>query len=178
MSTENKTKTEQILTVLVILAWVAFIGYSIETGAILISFGVSFFNPDAAANIFKGFNLSHLRQLDFWYYIYAVSFKVALPLMKSLIWQLVIKTLSKINLTNPFTMEVARTLEKISYLLLGTWIVGMLNGAYREWLIKATGEIYETEYAGEFIFMAGLVFIISQIFKRGVEIQSENDLTV
>ncbi|MBN2635649.1 MAG: DUF2975 domain-containing protein [Prolixibacteraceae bacterium] len=31
---------------------------------------------------------------------------------------------------------------------------------------------------GPFLFMAGLVFVISQIFKRGVEIQSENDLTV
>jgi hypothetical protein len=34
------------------------------------------------------------------------------------------------------------------------------------------------ENAGEFLFMAGLVFIISPIFKRGVELQSENELTV
>jgi hypothetical protein len=98
--------------------------------------------------------------------------------MKSFVWFLVIKTLSKINLVNPFKMEVALTLEKISYVLFGTWIVGILSSAYTSRLLKITGELFGSWMTGEFIFMAGLVFIISQIFKRGVEIQSENELTV
>jgi hypothetical protein len=31
---------------------------------------------------------------------------------------------------------------------------------------------------GEFLFLAGIVFVIAQIFKRGIEIQTENELTV
>jgi hypothetical protein len=75
-------------------------------------------------------------------------------------------------------MEVANTLERISYVLFGTWIVGMLSSAYSAWLMKTTGETFVNYVSGEFIFVAGLVFIISQVFKRGVEIQSENELTV
>lgn len=32
--------------------------------------------------------------------------------------------------------------------------------------------------SAEFVFMAGVVFVMSQIFKKGVEIQTENELTV
>jgi len=75
-------------------------------------------------------------------------------------------------------MDVARKLEKISYVLFGTWLVEMLYGAHMSWMMKLTGETFGTLDSGGFIFMAGLVFIISQVFKRGVEIQAENDLTV
>ena len=175
---ETKTKTGQILTVMRILAWVAFIGFMIEAGAILFSYGVSWINPEEARNLYKGLNLYDLRQLNVWYYTYAVSFMVGLSAMKSFVWYLVIKTLSKINLANPFKMEVAQTLERISHVLFGTWVVGMLSSAYSAWLLKTTGEAFVNYVSGEFIFVAGLVFIISQIFKRGVEIQSENELTV
>jgi len=32
--------------------------------------------------------------------------------------------------------------------------------------------------SGEIHLLAGVIFVISQIFKKGVEIQSENELTV
>jgi hypothetical protein len=161
-----------------ILAWVAFIGYLIEAGAVLFSFGVSWVNPQSAKNLYKGLNLFDLRQLDVWYYTCAVAFMVALSVLKSFVWYLVIKTLLDINLVNPFKMEVVQTLERISYVLFGTWIVGMLSSAYSAWLMKTTGQTFVNYVSGEFIFVAGLVFIISQVFKRGVEIQSENELTV
>jgi hypothetical protein len=178
MDIKTKTRTEQILTIMQILAWIAFIGYATEAGAMLVSFGVSCINPEAAANLYKGVNFSNLRQINFWYYTNVVSFMVVLSAMKAFVWFLVIKTLSKINLMNPFKMEVARTLERISYILFGTWIVGMLGSAYTGWLHKLAGQHFGKLVSGEFVFMAGLVFIISQVFKRGVEIQSENELTV
>jgi hypothetical protein len=178
MEIETKTKTEQILTVMKILVWVAFIGYLIGAGALLISYLVSIISPEAARNLYQGLNLYRLRELNFLYYTAAVSFMVALLLMKSYVWYLLIKTLSKISLTNPFTMDVAQRLEKISYVLFGTWVVGMLRSAYTALLEKLTGEVFGGWESGEFVFMAGLVFIISQIFRRGVEIQSENELTV
>ncbi len=178
MEIQTKTRTEQILTVMHILAWVAFIGLMIEAGAILVSYGVSCVNPEAAKNLYRGLNLYNLRQFNFWHYTLSVSFMVALSSMKAFVSFLVIKTLSKVNLMNPFKIEVARILERISYVLLGTWFIAMLNNAHTGWLLKKTGALQGDWVAGEFIFMAGLVFIISQVFKRGVEIQSENDLTV
>lgn len=173
-----KTRTENILIVMQILAWVAFVGYAIEAGAILVSFIVSFINPEVAKHLYNKVNLNDLRQLNIWYYSCTMAFMVILPVMKSFVWLLVIKTLQKINLVTPFTMEVVNILERISYVLFGVWIVGALGNAYSNWLSKRVGEFEGTHITGEFIFMAGLIFVISQIFKRGVEIQSENDLTV
>jgi hypothetical protein len=81
-------------------------------------------------------------------------------------------------LSNPFTIGVARQLESLSFISLGIWIIGKAGKAHSSWLMKRAGA-FQTEFeSGEFLFMAGLVFIISQVFKRGVELQSENELTV
>lgn len=174
----KSTNTRQILSVMQVITWIAYIGLCIKTGAILISFGVSFVNPEAAKNIYKGLDLDSLRQVNFTYYVALVSFMVAILMMKAHVFYLVTRILSKITLANPFKMDVAKILEKVSYVLLGTWIVGMLSNAYTSWLLKRTGEVFNSGSTDDFLFMAGLVFIISQVFKRGVEIQSENELTV
>ena len=178
MDSKAQTKTKQILTVMHILGWVAFIGFLIEGGVILFSYGISCVNPDGAKNLYKGLNLYDLRQFNFWHYTLSVSFMVAISIFKAWVSFLIIKTLSKFNLKNPFTMEVSRKLEQISYVSFGTWLVTMLSNAHKGWLLKITGELHGNWISGEFIFMIGVVFIISQVFKRGVEIQSENELTV
>ncbi|TDE17149.1 DUF2975 domain-containing protein [Dyadobacter psychrotolerans] len=175
---KTDTKTKQILQVMHVLTWIAFIGLMIEAGAILVSYAVSCVNPEAVKNLYKDLNLEELREFSFWQYTMSVSFLVAISGMKAYVLFLVIQALSKVNLENPFTIEVVLILEKISYNLLGVWIVAVINNRQTEWLLRRTGITSETLAAEEFIFMAGLVFIISQVFKRGVEIQSENDLTV
>ena len=178
MENKAKTRTEQILTMISILTWIAFIGFMIEAGAILVSYVVSCVNPEGAKDLYKGLNLYDLRHFNFWYYTLHVSFMAVFPILKSYVLFLLIKIVSKINLANPFSIDVANKLEKISYVLFGIWLVSLLNTAHSGWLSKLIGGHYGNEASGEFIFMAGLVFIISQIFKRGVEIQTENELTV
>ena len=94
---KKQLKTEQILKVMSILVWVAFIGFMIEAGAILISYGISCVNPQAAENLYRGLNLYNLRQFNFLYYSQSVSFLVVLSIMKAYISFLVIKTLSNIQ---------------------------------------------------------------------------------
>ncbi|GAB3491910.1 hypothetical protein GCM10027341_05440 [Spirosoma knui] len=170
--------TSQVLSVMQVITWIVYIGLCIKAGAILIAFGVSFVNPEAAKDLYKGLDLHNLQQINVDYYVSFVSFIVAISIMKAHVFYLAIKILSKITLANPFKMEVANTLEQVSYLLLGTWFVGQLSSAYTSWLLKRTGEHFEGISTDNFLYMAGLVFIISQVFKRGVEIQTENELTV
>lgn len=178
MNSLPKTRTEQILSVMPILAWVAFVGYAIEAGGILVSYGVSWANPDASSNLHRGLDLSILRDFSFMHYTYSVSFLVGLALMKAWTSYLVIRLLSKFTLQNPFSKEVAQRLENISVYSFGTWVVTMLYNAHMGWLIKRY-EGYEGNWlSGEFIFIVGVMFILAQVFKRGVEIQSENELTV
>ena len=181
MEFKAKTRTGQILIILNILAWVAFVGFAIEAGAILFSYLMTAIGPEAARNFYNGLDLYDLRQSNFWEFTGVVSFKFAIPAMKAYASILAIKVLSKVSLSNPFTIGVAKALEKLSYVVLEIWVIAMVNNAYLTWGLKSVGELpnkYGDYVSGEFIFMAGLVFVIAQIFKRGVEIQSENELTV
>ena len=176
--TKTITKTQHILQAMQILSWVAFIGFLIETGAILFSYIVSLVNPEVAGKLYKLTDLSHLRGLNLSYYTIAVSFMVALGAMKAYIAYLLIRVLTKVNLADPFKMKVALLLEKISHILLGAFVVALLNSLNVAQTVKDTGVQLEEWPTGEIIFIAGIVYIFSQVFKRGVEIQSEHDLTV
>jgi hypothetical protein len=172
------TRTAQILIVMRVLVWIAFIGLMIQAGAILFSYIFTYFKPEAAHNLYKGLDMHELRVSSFGNYTAAVSFMIALLCMKAYVAYLLIQALSGVNMENPFTMEVARLLEQISYILLGAAVIALLSNAHANWITKRTGIVMQETGTGEFLLVAGLVFIIAQVFKRGVEIQSENDLTV
>ncbi len=175
---KSNSRTETILVVMNVLAWITFIGLMVEAGAILVSYGVSIANPKGAMKLYKGLNWYSLRQYDFWHYTGIVSMKAAILCVEAYASFLVIKVLSTIKLTNPFTMEVAKRLEKIAYTLLLAWVAVMIYNGQLRWLSKEVTGLEANRLSPDFIFYTGLVFIISQVFKRGVEIQSENELTV
>ena len=173
-----KTKTERILTAMNIVCWIAFIGLCIQAGGILVSYGVSTANPGAAKHLFDKLDLYNLEQFDFWHYTLIIFFKAAIYALEAYVAYLLIKVLSTIKLSNPFTMEVAVMLEKISYFLFGTWVIAIFYSLHITWLAERVAGLDKNYNSEEFIFMAAVVFVISQIFKKGVEIQSENELTV
>lgn len=173
-----KKRTELILTIMHVLSWVVFIGIMIKAGAIIISYAVSIGNPEGAKNLYRGLNLFSLRQYDFWDYTRTVSLMVAMELFKAYIAFLVIRVLSKIKLSNPFTLEIAVMLDRISYYIFGTWILTLIFNLHLKWLSKSVAGLQENLLPDEFILLAGVLFVFSQIFRKGVEIQSENELTV
>ena len=174
----KSSKTVAILTTMNVLAWITFFGLLVKAGAILFSFSVSIVNPEAAKNLYMDLNLSNIREYDFWHYTGIVSLLVAILLIEAYTAYLVTKVLSKIKMTNPFTVEVVTIMERISYFIFGTWVVVIIYDAQIGWLSKNVQGLEGHYISGEFILLAGVVFVFSQIFKKGVEIQSENDLTI
>lgn len=174
----TKTKTETILTVMNVLTWITFIGLMIEAGAVLISYGVSISYPKAAMNMYKGLDFYSLSNYDFWQYTGIVTLKAAILIIEAYTAFLVIKVLSKIKITNPFTMDVAKRLENIAYTLILAWVAIMFYNGQLKWLSKTVADLQNRSLPNELIIYAGLVFVIAQIFKKGVEIQNENELTV
>ena len=173
-----KTKTERILAAMNVVCWIAFIGLCVQSGGILVSYGVSVSNPEAAKHLFDKLDLYNLEQFDFWHYTLIVMFKAVIYALEAYVAYLLIKVLSVIKLSNPFTMEIALKLEKISYFLFATWVTAMFYDLHMAWLAERVTGLEKNYNSGELLFMAGVVFAISQIFKKGVEIQSENELTV
>lgn len=172
------SKTTFILKAMRVIAWIAFIGFLIQGFAIL---GLTIFTSitgSGADDFYDHADLSVLFDYSELQFIFFNSFVVLGYLLKSLVWFFAIKTLSQFNLNQPFSMTVIHRLEQISAVSLSVWIVSVIANAHQNYILHRTGEFFGDKATGEFLFMAGLVFVISQIFKRGVELQSENELTV
>ena len=45
-------------------------------------------------------------------------------------------------------------------------------------ILERVADIKPEHIAGEFIFLAGMIYVLSELFKRGAEMQTENELTV
>ena len=148
MDPKARTRTEGILTFMNFLTYVVFIGLMIKAGAILISYGVSWVNPVAARKLYLGLDLYNLSQFSFLHYTVLVFFMVIVLIMKAFVCYLVIKTLSGVKLSNPFTAETARLLERISIVLLITWAIALMSGFYTSWLLDRTGALREDGNAG------------------------------
>lgn len=173
------TKTSFILKPTNVIFWIIFIGLCIKTGAILISFFVSLFiNPDGAKNLHLGLNLFDLYTFDIWHYVFVVSLIILLTGLKAYIAYLVVKIFLKFNFSNPFNVNVTSLISKISHVALWTGILAIIANGYSEWLIKKGISISQNWGSGEFLFLAGIIFIIAQVFKKGIEIKTENELTV
>lgn len=176
-----KNKTETILTVSKFLAFLGVIGYSIWWGSQLLTLTASFINPEWAKRTYEvDLNLFSIREHSIGYYVCAMCLVIAVSVLKAIIWYLVFELLQKLKLQTPFSMEVEKKLEHIAYLLLGVWIVSSIFWkTYIYYLLKETGIQLPANNSGdEYLFMAAIIYIISQVFKRGIEIQEENQLTV
>ena len=172
-------KTKQILDVMKVLAWIIFIGLCIKTGAILITSFISLFiNPEAAQNLYLGLDLSELYTSNIWYYVNILSFIIVLSGLKAYLFYLVVKIFFKMNLERPFSSIMISLIQKISHIALGIGVVAIIAQNYSTWLLHRGLPVSENWGGKEFLFLAGIIFIIGLVFKRGIEIQSENELTI
>jgi hypothetical protein len=107
---------------------------------------------------------------------------VLLALLKAYLFYLVVSLFSKLNIEAPFSLAIAKIIEKISYEAFSIAIISVVANQYAEKLIQDGYEISETSAywndTAAFFMMAAIVYVIAQIFKRGIELQQENDLTV
>ena len=171
------SKTEKLLKIMYILSWIAFIGLLIKAGVIIFSYIVSINNVEASKNLFEGLNLFNYRTHSFYQYSLIVGYKVIIFLIEAYIAYLITELLSKLNLEKPFNPNVQVFMQKIGYNILYLWIIAMIHNTHVQFIAKRYNFPMDL-FSSDFIFLAGIIFIFSQIVKRGIELQSENDLTI
>ena len=177
------TKTNDfIFTALKIIAWVIFVGLCIEAGGLIVNFIFSVFNPGIVPKLYQKLDLSavYIQSKGVFFSMYSLILYIAV--LKAYLFYLAIQLLTKLNLKNPFNNYVSKKIISISH---HTFIIGIISligkqiaknlGRYGYHL---EGLITFWEDGQAFILMAAVIYIIGTIFKRGVEIQSENDLTI
>ena len=110
------------------------------------------------------------------------SFILAISLLKAYLFYIVIKLLLKLDLAKPFNRFVSEQITQISYL---AFEIGIISDIAQLTARKLKHDGYFTDNLNQFwadsqafILMAAVIYVIAIIFKKGIEIQEENDLTV
>lgn len=174
-----KRDASLVLNLLHVMFWLLFIGFCIQAGGLLISFCVSeFSNPAGAQNLYQGLNLAALKSHSEAHYAGVVSLMVYFLVVKAYMAYLVILIFRRLDLTAPFSLEVAALITRISYVALGAGIVGVGAARYTKWLMKSGAVETLTWPGGEFLLLAGIIVLIAKVFQKGADIQAENALTV
>lgn len=178
MSKNNKL----IFQGLTIVAWIIFVGLCIEAGGLIINFIFSVFKPEYVGNLYQKLDLSSMYQENKWAFFGAFSFVLVIAILKAHLFYIVIRLLHKLDLEKPFSGFVANKINSIAYY---TFSIGIISHIAREVVKNLTHHGYEIDTLNNFwvdsqafIIMAAIIYIIAVIFKRGIELQNENELTI
>lgn len=175
-----KSNSDLIFKIMNIVFWIVFIGLCIKTGAILYSFLVSYFyDPLAAKDLYLGIDLSELLAFDKIHFLNVASITIVALLLKTYLSFLVLQIFRKLDLENPFTLEISKLITNISYFSFIIGILYNLGNSYKNSILKKDVFLPQLDWnSDEFLFIAGIIFVISLVFKKGIELQTENELTV
>ncbi len=165
-----------------IVAWVIFVGLCIEAGGLIVNFIFSLYKPEFVQNLYQKLDLSQMYNLNKWVFFGVYGFILVIAILKAQLFYMVIRLISKLNLLKPFNNDVAGRIKNISYYTLSIGIISYMaqqttkNLPHYGFEIDTLGQFWADSQA--WILMAAVIYVIAQIFKRGIEIQSENDLTI
>jgi hypothetical protein len=181
-----KINTQQTLNVLNVLAWIIFTGVSIEAGGWIFStFYTLEINPINAHRSWPGLDLSSLYNYGRGYFLAEMSQISLVSILRAVLFYMIVGILQnkKLDIARPFSQNMGRFLFRISYLSLLIGLFSWAGAKYTEWLVSKGVKLPDLQYlrlggADVWLLMGVTLFVIAQIFKRGIEIQTENELTV
>lgn len=171
-----------VFTALKIVAWIIFVGLCIEAGGLIVNFIFSLCKPEMVSRLYQKLDLSELYAHSTWAFLGMYGFILFLSILKAVLFYIVIVLVTKIDLSRPFNSFVSGKILQISYYTLSIGLVSYIARQSAKSLaqhglsIENLNQFWEDSQA--FILMAAVVYIIAIIFKKGVAIQNENDLTV
>lgn len=175
-------RSDFVLKGLHIIAWIIFVGLCIEAGGLIVNFVVSIYYPEFIQNLYQTLDLREMYNSNKWVFFSIYSFIIFISLLKASLFYVVIRLLSKFTLSNPFNSFVSEQITQISYY---TFSIGILSYIARQttknlqhygYAIDNLNQFWADSQA--FILMSAIIYVIAAIFKKGIEIQNENDLTV
>jgi hypothetical protein len=167
---------------LYVVAWLIFVGLSIEAGGLLVNFFFSIYKPEMVGNLYQKLDLSEMYKASKWAFFSIYSFILFIAMMKAYLFYVVIMLMHKMDLARPFSPFVSKKISQISYYTLS---IGLIAYIAKHSAKTLTHYGFGTDNLDQFwsdsqafIVMGAVVYIIATIFKKGVELQNENDLTV
>lgn len=167
---------------LYIVAWLIFVGLSIEAGGLIANFFFSLYKPEFVQNLYEKLDLSEIYKSSRLAFFGIYSFILTISILKAFLFYIVIRLMQKMDLSKPFSTFVATQIKQISYYTLSIGLLSSIASQFARYLMHhgfVTDNLNRFWTDGQaFILMGAVIYIIATIFKKGVDIQDENDLTV
>ncbi|MBK7870574.1 MAG: DUF2975 domain-containing protein [Saprospiraceae bacterium] len=167
---------------LYVVAWLIFVGLCIEAGGLIVNFFFSLYKPEFVRNLYQKLDLAEMYNGSRLAFFGVYSFILTIAILKPCLFYTVIRLMHTMNLSKPFSNFVSRQILLISYY---TLIIGLLSHIARQvtknlmhhgFVTDNLNQFWEDSQA--FILMGAVIYIIASIFKKGVDIQDENNLTI
>lgn len=167
---------------LYIVAWLIFVGLSIEAGGLIVNFFFSLYEPEFVQDLYQKLDLTQMYKDSKLTFFGIYSFILIISILKACLFYIVIRLMHKMDLSKPFNSFVSRQISQISYYTLS---IGLLSHIARQLVKSLMHHGFVPDNLNQFwvdsqafILMGAVIYIIAIIFKKGVDIQNENDLTV
>jgi hypothetical protein len=180
------TRTDYFLKTLNVVSWIIFTGVCIEAGGFLFNTVFTLLlNPVGAAKFWTEVNLSELYYYNQSYFVTVTSLMIIVALLRALMFYFIVKIFhdKKFNLSQPFNEALRCFILRIAWLALGIGLFSFWGAKCTEGFVNQGVKMPDIQNlrlggADVWMFMGVTLLVIAQIFKKGIEIQNENDLTV
>ena len=167
---------------LYIVSWLIFVGLSIEAGGLIVNFFFSLYKPEFIQNLYQKLDLTEMYKDSRLVFFGIYSFILSISILKACLFYIVIRLMHKMDLSKPFNTFVSGQILQLSYYTLSIGLFGSIarqlskNLMHHGFVTDNLNQFWTDNEA--FILMGAVIYIIATIFKKGVDIQNENDLTV
>jgi len=169
-----------------VLSWIIFIGLCIESGGYIFNtFYTIFLNPIAANHFWSDLNFSDLYQFNQSYFVTITALMIIVSVLKAIMFYQIVNIFHKkiLDLSNPFNESFGKYIINISYFVFAIGLFSYWGTKFTNWLISqgvSMPSILSLKFAGAdvWLFMGVVLLIMAKIFKKGIQLQIENDLTV
>ena len=172
-------KTVKLLKLMKTFSWIIYIGLCIKAGALFVAFLVTLFiNENAAKDLYVDLNLFDLYQFSHTHFVLLISIMLLVIISKAYLFHVVISIFSKVNFKEPFNITISELISKMSKISFIIGLISIIGDSYTNYLVGKNYDAHLMWSSKEFLFIASILFVISLIYKRGIELQIENKLTV
>ena len=179
-------KTDIIFKVLQVVSWVLFFGLCVQAGGFIFNaFFTLFWNPIGARKFWLEVDLSVLYDFNETFFVIMITLMIIVAVMKALLFYCIVQVFydKKFDLAHPFNEVVRRFILNMAYLAFGIGLFSIWGTRFNENLVKQgiqMPSVQDVSIGGAdvWLFMSVILLVIAQIFKKGIEIQTENELTI
>lgn len=181
-----KTTTDFTFKLLNVLSWIIFIGLAIDTGGYITNtIYTLFFNSNGASKFWGNLDLSDLYNYDLGFFICFTVVLIIVSLLKTILFYQTVSVFhkKKFNLANPFNETIKNFIFNFAFIALAIGLFSYASKTFSYCLISEGVQMPALENlklggSDVWLFMGVTLLIFAKIFKKGIELQIENELTV